>query len=313
MFLKSSIFIIILAASSVLQAASGLGMATSEASLKLNGAIVEGTATLTDGSVLETTEAPSRIQLNNGARLQLSANSRIRLNPNRLIVEQGYTDVVSPGPLTIEARSLQVKPESSQARGRVALHGANLVQVAAAQGSFRVFNASGVLVSNLLAGDAFDFEPQDQGPAPPSSALGCLLKKDNKWIIYDQATRLIVELQGSSGFEKEWGNRVQANGTARSAGQPGAATTQILYVTSLTRTSTGGCAEVATAIGVQAPGQAVAPAATPAPGVAIKVPPPVPTAGGGMSAGTKVAIAAAVVGGGGGAAFALTQKKNRSN
>jgi hypothetical protein len=311
MDLNSAFLTLILAASSLIHAAN-LGMATSEASLKLNGTTVEGTATLTDGAILETTQAPSRIRLNNGARLQLSSNSRIRLNSNRLVLEQGYTDLLTPGSLTIEARSLQVKPDSAQSRGRIALHGSNLVQVAAAHGSFRVFNAGGVLVSNLLAGDAFDFEPQDQGPSPPSSALGCLLKKDNKWIIYDQATRLIVELQGNAAaFEKEWGNRVQANGTARSSAQPATASTQILYVTSLTRTSTGGCAEVAAAIAAQAPGQIVAPAA-PAPGIAVRVPPPAPTSGGGMSAGTKVAIAAAVVGGGGGAAFALTQK-SRSN
>jgi len=312
MFPKLSLFILLLAASSFLHAATGLGMATSESALKLNGSTVEGTATLTDGSILETTQAPSRIQLNNGARLQLSANSRVRLSPNRLILEQGFTDLVSPGSLTIEARSLQVKPDSDKARGRIALHGANLVQVAAAQGSFRVFNASGILVSNLLPGDAFEFEPQDQGAAPPSSALGCLLKKDNKWIIYDQATRLIVELQGGAGFEKEWGNRVQANGTARASGQPGAGTTQILYVTSLTRTATGGCSEIATAIGAQSTGQVVAPAATPAPGVAIRVPPPAPTSGGGMSAGTKVAIIGGVVAGGGAAGYLATQK-SRSN
>ncbi|MBM3812285.1 MAG: hypothetical protein FJW20_11710 [Acidimicrobiia bacterium] len=306
MLLKSSALLL---AAVTLHAAS-LGMATSDGPIKLNGATVTGTATLQDGSTLETTAAPSRLQLDNGARLDLLPNSRVRLSPERLVLEQGFADILTPGRLTIEARSLQVKPGSQDARARVALHGANLVQVAASQGAFRVYNASGVLVSNVAAGLALDFEPQDQGPAPPSSAIGCLLKRGDKFIIYDNATRLVVELLGSN-LEREWGNRVQANGTARASGQPGAGSTQLLYVTSITRIAAEGCSETAAAIGAQAPGQIVAPAAKPEPGVIIRTPPAPAKTGGGMSAGTKVAIAAAVAGGGAGAYLAT--QKSRSN
>ena len=322
-----------------LQAAgsSSLGVASSPGGFKLNNAPVSGSATLFDGSIIETTDAPSRLGLASGSTFQLSPNSRARLNSASLVLERGLADILPGKPSMVRARSLLITPVTPDSRGRISLTGANLVQVTAAAGAFRIYNASGVLISRLEPGDAFEFEPQDQGPAPPSSAIGCVLKKDNKFVIYDQSTRLTVELQGA-GIEKEWGNRVQANGTARSTGQPGTATTQVLFITSLTRLEAGGCAEVASAINAQLPNQpttaasktaATKTAATSAPkptapasaatstpkptspaSVAKTAPPATKT--GGMSAGTKVAIIAVVGGGAAGAGIYATSNKNRS-
>jgi hypothetical protein len=289
-----------------LLSASGpvLGVVSAAGDFRVNSSTVSGNATLFDGALVETARFPSRIRLESGTRIQLSPNSRARVFQDRLILEKGYSDFAAPGKYRIVARTLAISPATKDAVARVALHGAKMVQVAAAKGAVRVYAASGILVSNVEPGIALDFEPQVEGPSAPSTFIGCLLRKDGKFILYDQTTRMIIELRGT-GFEKEWGNRVQVNGTASSSSQPEGGTVQVLDVTSITRIGEGGCEPVAEAIRAELP---PAPAKPPA-----SKPAPPPRTG--MSAGTKVAIAAAVIGGGVGGAVAATQlgKSPRSN
>jgi hypothetical protein len=170
-----------------------------------------------------------------------------------------------------------------------------------------VYNSTGLQIANVFPGVALSFEPQEVGAAPPSSFLGCVVKKNDKFVLYDQAARILIELRGNQQFEDEWGNRVQAIGTTDTSAESNVAA-QVVDVTSLTRFAQGGCESVATAIGGELPGVVTPPTPTP---VAEAPPPPapvpVPAGGGGMSAGTKVAIVAAIGGGGAAAAILATQ------
>jgi hypothetical protein len=277
-------------------AAPALGVATAEGPFRLNSALVRNTATLTAGAAIETGATPSRLHLSSGARFRLDAHSRARVFASHLVLEQGSGELTASS-YAIEARSLRIIPSAPNARARVALRDGNFVQVASASGRFRVHNAAGVLVSHLDPGYALEFEPQITGPGAPSSFVGCLLRKDGKFVLYDQTTRMIVELRGE-GFEKEVGNRVQANGAARASSPQ--ASTQILDVTSIVRIEQGGCDDVASAIGAErAPSPRAAPTTT-----SSRVPSAPQT---GMSAGAKVAIVAALAGGGAAGAVVATQ------
>lgn len=269
--------------------AANLGIVTAEGSFSLNTNSVRGNATLTEGAVIETAQIPTRLAMASGARFRLDPNSRARVFLDRLVLERGSGELTG-GPWTIETLNLRIAPTDPAARARFMLASGKTVQVAATSGKFQVRNASGVLVSNLVPGAALEFEPQVGGPAAPSSFVGCLLRKGGKYIIYDQTTRMEVELRGT-GFEKEVGNRVQANGTARAAVAP--ANGQILDVTSVVRIEQGGCADVAQSIGAE---PIKASAGTPA-SKPVSTGGPVPKSTGGMSAGTKVAIVGVVVGG----------------
>ncbi len=283
-------------------AGPNLGVATAEGAFTVNNATVRGNATITEGASIETTMSPSRLSMTTGARFRLDANSRARVFTDRVVLEKGSGELTATKTYAIEARSLRITPDAPNSKARVALRDEKVVQVASSSGRFRVHNAAGILVSNLDPGLALEFEPQVTGPGAPSSFVGCVLRKDSKFIIYDQTTRMIVELRGS-GFEKEVGNRVQANGTARAAGAQ--ATTQTLDVTSVVRIEQGGCADIAREIGADLAGQTAAaqPGGPASPGAKT----------GGMSAGTKVAIAAVVGGGGAAAAVVATQSgDNRS-
>jgi hypothetical protein len=295
-------------ASALLAGHPDFGTISSEGEFRLNNSLIRGNATLVNapgGAVVESLSVPSRLQLYGGTRVELAPGARARIYADHMVLERGASEMTLPKQYAVEARTLRISPQEPDARASLALHSDRTVQVAALTGRLRVHTAAGILVSNVETGMAVAFEPQIAGQAAPSSIAGCLLKKDDKWVVYDTTTQIAVELRGT-GFEREWGNRVQANGTARSAAQPAGANTQVLDVTSVTRIDAGGCTDIARKIGALLPqGTQRAPATvgtkpTPSPG------------GGGMSAGTKVAIVGAVAGGGAAAAVFASQS-SRSN
>jgi hypothetical protein len=283
----------LLAFPAMLESGAPIGVVTSDGDFLLNDARVSGNATLTDGALVQTAEAPSILRLSHGARLELGRGARAKVFADRLVLEAGYSDIRATAKYAIEAASLRIMPASADTAGRVVRQGERVVQVGVAEGSVRVFNAGGVLLANVFPGSPLEFEPQVVSAAPPSSFAGCLLRKQDKWILYDQTTRIIVELRGT-GFDKEWGNRVQVIGTTDTSAQSEVGA-QVVDVSSLTRLAQGGCEGVAGLIGASLP-------KTPLPAG------PAPTTGGGMSAGTKVAIVAAVGGGAGAGAYFATRK-----
>ena len=74
----------------------------------------------------------------------------------------------------IEARSLQIMPDSSEATAHVALQGSSRITVAALAGVVRVTTAEGTLLARLEPGRALQFEPQAAGGAAPFAVTGCL-------------------------------------------------------------------------------------------------------------------------------------------
>jgi len=295
-----------------LAAASALGVATANGRFVVNSAQVSGNATVFDGTVIETTTAPSRVTLSTGARFQLSANSKAKVLADRVVLEAGASDLALDAKYEVEAGAFRIVPAAADSAARVARDGEAVVQVAALRGSLRVFNADGIQLANVVPGTALAFEPQAGGATAPSSFLGCVLKKEDKFVLYDQTTRLVIELRGQQDFTGEWGNRVQVIGTTDTTAESSVAA-QMVDVTSLNRFGEGGCESVAAAIAADLPGAPAAPAAAePAAVEAAKapVPPPATTTGGGMSAGTKVLIIAAVAGGGAAAAILATQSSD---
>lgn len=281
--------------------AASLGVATSGGAYRLDDATVQGTVTLRDGSTVETLSAPSNLRLTNGARFDLDAASRARVFRDRVVLERGSGEFVSGPTFRVESKSLRFSAGEPGVRAKIAVREDRKVQIASAVGRMHVRNAAGMLISNVDPGLALEFEPQAGGAALPSSFVGCLLKKDGKFVIYDQTTKMTVELKSSGpDLQAELGNRVQANGTAR----PGPNNSQTLDVTTVTQIEKGGCSDIAQLINADRPPAATSAARTPAG----------EPKGTGMSAGTKIAIIAAVIGGGAGGAIAATQggSDNRS-
>jgi len=285
--------------------ASGIGVATASGHFTVERSRVYGNSTLFAGAVVETGNASSQLTLNNGAKLQLGAESRARVFENKLVLERGTSQGAAPKGFEIEARGLRIAGESPESRVWVTFADTKLVQVAALTGSVRVTDHAGTLMASLLPGAAMKFNPQAPGTAQTYS--GCLVYKENRFLVQDEATGDVIEVQGA-GLQPQVGNRVKVEGTVASK-EPVVKLAKVLFdVTSVTQVASGGCLTVASNLNAQttAPANAGSTASgstAPKPSVEHV----------GMSTGAKVGIAVAVIGGGAGAALAAAGGKKSTS
>jgi hypothetical protein len=234
----------ILAAAGWLLAEGGaIGMATVNGAFEADHASVRSTATLFDGTTIETRVASSDLRLNSGVQLRLAAASRATVYRNRMVLESGLGQLNSAGPYEIGARSLRISA-THDTIARVRLDEENKVTVAVVRGGVRVANAAGLLVAEIAAGTSLDFEPQAAGASAPTRAAGCLLAKSGKLILVEQTTNVVLEVHGA-GLEPELGNRLEIAGLAEPQAPSVAGASQVIKVAGLKRIATGGCKTVA--------------------------------------------------------------------
>ena len=172
----SLVAFVIAAPLSVLSAGTpGIGIAMSDGTLTINNARTAGNATLFEGNTIETGNASSRLQLNNGATLQLSSDARGTVYGDRLVLEKGATQVGGSS-YEVNARTLHIVGSDA----RVTVLG-KTVEVAALSTPVRVSNAQGVLVANLEPGKALDFTPlQDAGASASTTTTTTTETKTKK-------------------------------------------------------------------------------------------------------------------------------------
>jgi len=275
-----------------------IGLVVTNGPFQVNSARVQGNATVFEGNTIETAKAPSQLRLNTGVQVRLASESRAKVYGQRTILEKGTGQLESSGSYQLEARTLRISGAAPHSVARVQLSGGGTVVVAAMAGAVRVTNASGLLVAAMDPGRELSFDPE-AGASAPTRLSGCLLQKDNKFIVVDQATNVTMGVEGA-GLDKLLGNRVEVSGAVEN---------DILRVASVKQIAKGGCAAVAKKIGAAA-GAASAAGAAGAAGAAAG------TAGAAAGvAGATVAIVGgvAVAGTVGGLAAAETFSGNESN
>ena len=100
----------ILGAPCTLSASSpAIGMATATGSFAVNHSQVNGKAALFDGAVVETAGASSRLELSNGARLEVGVNSRVQVFGSEAMLEQGSGEIGSGAGYRMIARTLRIQ------------------------------------------------------------------------------------------------------------------------------------------------------------------------------------------------------------
>jgi hypothetical protein len=290
----------VLISAAAIAATPAIGIVTASGHFTLDRSQVWGNATVFEGSVVETGSASSEIALRNGAKLQLAKDSRARILSDRVVIEKGIGQVSAPESFEVNAANLRI-----HSTGRLRVNFGQTVEIASLLGSGRVSSASGMLLAAIPAGRTMNFGPQAANGTV--TRTGCLLFKDNHYIMQDENTQEVVELSGGQSLSAQLGNRVEITGTASSAKPAVSIATLIVNVAAMTPKSTGGCLSVAANLNAQtettaAPANTAQPAAEAPKG-----------GGGGMSTGAKVAIIVAVAGGGAGAAIALAGKKSSTS
>jgi len=231
----------------------GMGMAASPAigtvmakgSFRLDNATVRGNATLFEGATIETAETGSSMELSSGARVTLSPESKGRFFGDHVVLERGQGRLDKTAGFHIEARGLTIQPETGNATGRVLL-ASTRVQVAALTGSFRVLNASGMVVAKLPPGLTLAFEPQIS--SGPTKLMGRLQMKNGHYLLTDETTNVTVELFGP-GLAKEVGHRVEVTGSLDPTVTPVSDASEFIRVTSVKPVPVAGAAPAGAAGG----------------------------------------------------------------
>jgi len=259
-------------------ASSVIGVATARGGIRMDEAAVSGNGTLFEGTTVETGRTASDLRLNNGMNVQLASGSKGVVFADRLVLQRGGGQLSSPAgkasPYRMEARTLRVEPVGGGAQGMVQLTAANRVQVSAARGSLRVTNAQGVMIASLAAGRALEFElPGESGASGPALVTGCLVKRDGKYLLTDEAAGVTVEVKGS--VEQYAGKRVQVQGSQIPDARPVSGASQVVQAAQVKQLEDK-CSSKAGAVAGAAAGGAAAGGA----------------AAGGAAAGTATAVGA---------------------
>jgi hypothetical protein len=285
--IRKTLFLSFLISAVAIAASPAIGIVTASGHFTLDRSQVWGNATIFEGSIVETGSASSEVALRSGAKLQLAKDSRARILSNRVVMEKGVGLLSAPESFEVSAANMRIHTG---------------VEIASLSGITRVSSASGMLLAAIPAGHAMNFTPQ--AASGTVTRTGCLMYKDNHYILQDENTQEVVELSGGQNLNLQLGNRVEITGAASSAKPAVSIATLLVNVAGMTVKSSGGCLSVASTLGAQTE---VTPPANPAEAAAQTA------KTGGMSTGAKVAIIVAIAGGGAGAAIALASKKGSTS
>jgi hypothetical protein len=309
---KSAFLLASVLASGVYAGNPAIGIVTASGNVTVERSEVWGNSTLFDGATVETKSSSSDLALRNGVRVQLAAGSRAQIWQNHVALEHGIGQMAGPASYELDAAGLRIHAASETGRLRVTL--GDRVEVMALAGVARVTNGAGLLLASIPAGRGMSFS-QQAGATGSVTRTGCLLYKDGHYILQDENTQEVVELNARdallANLKSNTGNRVEVLGTAGATKPVVSIATLLMNVSAITVKSQGGCLSAAAALNAQTEAPAGGPASTPAAGQT----PSVSTGGGGggMSTGAKVAIIAAIAGGGAGAAIALAGHKSSTS
>ena len=207
---KTQIVVLALAVASVASAEPRyIGMVSAEGGFWVDSAGVLDHATVFEGSIVETTDAPATVQIGSAARVVLDANSRAQVYADHLFLERGRGQLDSGSNYRLEAHTLRVMPGSVGSRGVVAIGDSGAVEVGSLKGDLRVANADGVRVANVGAGNSVELRVE---PGKDTSILtGCVARAGNAYLMRDEVSAVMVELRGAA-MTAQTGQRVQVTG-----------------------------------------------------------------------------------------------------
>jgi hypothetical protein len=256
----AALALLTVALSAAVAANTAIGMAVANGSFQVDHSQVWGSSSLFEGSTVETSRTASQIRLSGTVDARLAAESRVTVYRDRMVLDQGFTQIQAAPRYEVRASMLAISTEAPGSVARIKLNGEHKVTVAALGGPVAIRNLGGLLVARVEPGESLDFEPRDDGAAAPARVSGCMLEKAGKTVLADQTTNVVVELMGSD-LEKEVGNRVEIVGMEAGTASTGTGAVRLIKVAGMKEIGKGGCASMAKKIGASATAASAAAAA----------------------------------------------------
>jgi hypothetical protein len=154
---------------------------------------VPGSATILDGTSVQTPIASSDVTLSTGERITLASASSAKLYQGRPVLQSGAAEVNHLSRYSVEARNSRIFALDSETHIRVGIRPSNRVEIASLGGNAEVRTAQGLLMARLSPGMALEFRTE---AADSASVTGALQFKEGKYFITDETTKVRVEVRG---------------------------------------------------------------------------------------------------------------------
>ncbi|HVP48846.1 MAG TPA: hypothetical protein VMT32_19770 [Bryobacteraceae bacterium] len=256
-----------------------VGVVTSDGGLWVDGGGVSSHATLFEGSIVQTEDAPAKLQLAGGARVLLDRASRAQVFQDHLLLEKGRTQLDAGAAFRIEARTLRVAPAAAGSRAAVTVQNSGVIEVGSLSGQLEVRNSLDVMVARVTPAHAVELHPDASGA---SLVTGCVSTTGKRLVLADEVSGVMIELRGGK-LDDYAGKRIQLSGQAVHS-RATAPADQVIQVSALKVLATGCSTAAAASTGAAATGSRARTA---------------PGSGGGAasSASTGITAAHAVLGG----------------
>ncbi|MGA2119720.1 MAG: hypothetical protein ABSH56_33860 [Bryobacteraceae bacterium] len=223
-------------------APGSIGVVRSTGDFRVDGSTVRGNSTVFDGNLIETTTARSVVQLNS-VQITLAPESRAKVYQDRTVLEKGAGLLRNADKHILEAISLQIAPANRDAVIQVDVEGSGRIAVAARSGSALVHNSSGVLLADLRAGTALEFEPQAAASTVVKISGEVDLRNGN-YFLTDATTGVISQLRGDQ-LGQYVGKKVEIVGSQIPGAKPVGGATQVVQVGSVSLAAAAGAAGTA--------------------------------------------------------------------
>ena len=196
-----------------------IGTASARGDMRVDNYPVKGNATLFDGSVVETGQATANLRLNKGTEITMSTASRGTLYSDRLVLQQGESELAASSSFQLEANGFRVTPNEPNSRGVVSLKAGNTVEVASLNGSFGVTTNHGVLLANVRPGRVVSFAMKaDANPANFSGVGLVSFENGTYYLTTDENVKYVLTCKD---LRKYVGDKVDVSGTLQGGGAPG--------------------------------------------------------------------------------------------
>lgn len=203
-----------------------IGVVRSVGAFRINQASVPGSATIFDGSSLQTGATSSNINLKTGQRLLLASGSAAEIHQDRLVLSKGTAELSSAAAYRIDTRSLHIGAADPTTSIRVMIDGAKQVRVTATGGRAEVRSSQGTLLAQVFPGSAVQVP---NGADTPTKFTGFIREVHGKYLLTDEVTKVTVELRGEQ-VARQKGKHVQVTGAVLAGETPAQGASQIIIV-----------------------------------------------------------------------------------
>jgi hypothetical protein len=218
-----------------------LGFLTANGTFQLDQSKIWNTATLFDGSVVETGLVHCRIHLSDGSEIDVAGDSRVRFFAGRAVIQKGAMEVRSTAVYRVDARDFHISTEGSGTVAAVRFEGPAGVAASAAKGSLRIAGADGLPLANVIPGKGVTLTPENTAAPGLTKLSGCVQSTNGSFWMTDLASNITFAIQAKN-LASQVGSRVEIRGTASNSGLEARGTSPAVQAATVKVLQKGSCA-----------------------------------------------------------------------